>query len=640
MVRKMEGRVILAAVVFAAFTACSDNVKEHTAPAIHDRDSVSMMTSYGVNTLISDSGIIKYRIVTERWDVNIVRNPSRWTFEKGIFFEQFDEKFHVQAYIQADTAWYYDVKKLWHLRGRVRIRNINGLIYTSEELYWDGISHELYSNVFSKVVTPERQMEGSYFRSDEQMRHYLVSNSKGSFEREDMTGENKAEEQPQDPADTTKVEEYVRPATQKHRRGWLIVSMLASAFFSGMEIAFVSSNRLLAEMDKEKNGLAQKALNIFYQHPNNFVSTMLVGNNIALVIYGILFAKIFDETLFYPLSDGMRVTCDTLLSTLIVLFTGEFLPKSIFKNNPNTLLTVFAIPAYLFYVVLYPISRLATLLSKGLLRLIGIRMNKDVDGHEFTKVDLDYLVQSSIDNAARDEEIGEEVKIFQNALDFSETKVRDCMVPRTEIDAVEDTTTISGLQQMFVESGHSKIIVYHEDIDHITGYVHSSDMFRLTAAQSDATLNSLSSTLLRSISYVPESMLASKLMRMLMQQKRSLAVVVDEFGGTSGLVSLEDIMEEITGEIEDEHDNTNHVAKQISENEYVLSARLEIEKINEMFELDLPESDEYMTLGGLILHEYQSFPKLNEVVTIHGYEFKIIKNTATKIELVRLKVVE
>ena len=421
---------------------------------------------------------------------------------------------------------------------------------------------------------------------------------------------------------------------------WLIVSMLASAFFSGMEIAFVSSNRLLAEMDKEKNGLAQKALNIFYQHPNNFVSTMLVGNNIALVIYGILFAKIFDETLFYPLSDGMRVTCDTLLSTLIVLFTGEFLPKSIFKNNPNTLLTVFAIPAFLFYVVLYPISRLATLLSKGLLRLIGIRMNKDVDGHEFTKVDLDYLVQSSIDNAARDEEIGEEVKIFQNALDFSETKVRDCMVPRTEIDAVEDTTTISGLQQMFVESGHSKIIVYHEDIDHITGYVHSSDMFRLTAAQSDATLNSLSSTLLRSISYVPESMLASKLMRMLMQQKRSLAVVVDEFGGTSGLVSLEDIMEEITGEIEDEHDNTNHVAKQISENEYVLSARLEIEKINEMFELDLPESDEYMTLGGLILHEYQSFPKLNEVVTIHGYEFKIIKNTATKIELVRLKVVE
>ena len=219
MVRKMEGRLILAAVILTAFTACGGEMQEHTAPAIHDRDSVSMMTSYGVNTLISDSGVIKYRIVTERWDVNTVRVPSRWTFEKGVFFEQFDEKFHVQAYIQADTAWYYDQKKLWHLRGRVRIRNINGLIYTSEELFWDGISHELYSNVFSKVVTPERSMEGSYFRSDEQMSHYMVSNSKGSFEREDMTGENKAEEQPQNPADTAAVEEpIVRQAAQKHRR--------------------------------------------------------------------------------------------------------------------------------------------------------------------------------------------------------------------------------------------------------------------------------------------------------------------------------------------------------------------------------------------------------------------------------------
>ena len=218
MVRKMEGRLIIAAIILTALTACGNEVKEHTAPPIYDRDSVSMMTSYGVNTLISDSGVIKYRIVTERWDVNMVRQPSRWTFEKGIFFEQFDEKFHVQAYVQADTAWYYDQKKLWHLRGRVRIRNINGLIYTSEELYWDGMKHELYSNVFSKVVTPDRQMEGSYFRSDEQMRHYMVSNSKGSFEREDMTGESKAEEQPQNPADTATVEEPMRQAAQKHRR--------------------------------------------------------------------------------------------------------------------------------------------------------------------------------------------------------------------------------------------------------------------------------------------------------------------------------------------------------------------------------------------------------------------------------------
>jgi CBS domain containing-hemolysin-like protein len=422
---------------------------------------------------------------------------------------------------------------------------------------------------------------------------------------------------------------------------WLLIAMLFSAFFSGMEIAFVSSNRLLAEMDREKNGLSQRAISFFYQHPSNFVSTMLVGNNIALVIYGILFARIFDATLFAPLSDGMRVTADTLLSTLVVLFTGEFLPKTIFKNNPNTLLTVFAVPAWICYVVLWPISRFATLLSKGLLRCFGIRMKKGAGEREFTKVDLDYLVQTSIDNADNEDEIGEEVKIFQNALDFSETKIRDCMVPRTEIDAVEDTATIDDLKQVFIESGHSKIVVYHEDIDHIIGYIHSSDMFRLDfATVAQKLVSELGDQLIREISFVPETMLASKLMTQLMQQKRSLAVVVDEFGGTSGLVSLEDIMEEITGEIEDEHDNTTHVAKQLSEKEYILSARLEIEKVNEMFDLSLPESDEYMTVGGLILHEYQSFPKLNEIVRIGRYEFKIVKNTATKIELVRLNVLD
>ena len=419
----------------------------------------------------------------------------------------------------------------------------------------------------------------------------------------------------------------------------LLISMLFSAFFSGMEIAFVSSNRMLAEMDREKGGLSQRVISVFYQHPNNFVSTMLVGNNISLVIYGILFAQIFDQTLFYAFDDGVRVTCDTLLSTLIVLFTGEFLPKTIFKSNPNMMLTIFAVPAWLCYVILYPISRVATLLSKGILRIFGVRMNKNIGDKEFTKVDLDYLVQSSIDNAKDDEEIGEEVKIFQNALDFSETKVRDCMVPRTEIDSVEDTDTIAELKQVFIESGHSKIVVYHEDIDHIIGYIHSSDMFRLTASD-HVHIADLKSQIIREISFVPETMFASKLMKLLMQQKRSLAIVVDEFGGTSGLVSLEDIMEEITGEIEDEHDNNSHVAKQVAEGEYVLSARLEIEKVNEMFSLELPESDEYMTVGGLILHEYQSFPKLNEVIRIKSYEFKILKNTSTKIELVRLKVME
>jgi CBS domain containing-hemolysin-like protein len=433
----------------------------------------------------------------------------------------------------------------------------------------------------------------------------------------------------------------------------IVIAMLFSAFFSGMEIAFVSSNRMLAEMDREKHGISQKALDVFYAHPSNFVSTMLVGNNIALVIYGILFAMIFDQTLFAPFNEGMRVVCDTLLSTLVVLFTGEFLPKTFFKSNANSMLTFFAIPAWICYVVLWPVSRFATLLSKGILRLFGVHMDKNSGEREFTKVDLDYLLQTSIDNAKNEDEIGEEVRIFQNALDFSETKVRDCMVPRTEIDAVEDTATIEQLLQTFIESGHSKILVYHEDIDHVIGYIHSSDLFRLSKEDNsqfsilhaqlstlNSTLSTLNSPLVRSISFVPETMLAQKLMEQLMAQKRSLAVVVDEFGGTAGLVSLEDIVEEITGEIEDEHDNTNLVSKQVGDHEYILSARLEIEKINEQYDLDLPESDDYMTLGGLILHEYQSFPKLNEQVRIGRFEFKILKNTATKIELVRLKLID
>lgn len=417
----------------------------------------------------------------------------------------------------------------------------------------------------------------------------------------------------------------------------LIVTMIFSAFFSGMEIAFVSSNRLRAEMDREKNGLSQRAISYFYQHPNNFVSTMLVGNNIALVIYGILFARIFDATLFSGMSDGLRVTADTLLSTVVVLFTGEFLPKTIFKASPNTMLTLFAIPAWICYVVLYPISRFATQLSRGLMRIFGVKISKEVQDKEFSKVDLDYLVQSSIDNAENEDDIEDEVKIFHNALDFSDTKVRDCMVPRTEIEAVDiEDCTMEQLQNRFVESGHSKIVVYRDDIDHVIGYVHSSDLFRLKTDNTQRSM--LNVQLVREMPYVPETMAASKLMHTFLQQKKSLAVVIDEFGGTSGLVSLEDIVEEIFGDIEDEHDNTKYVARELGEGEYMLSARLEIEKVNEMFGIDLPESDEYMTVGGLILHEYQSFPKLNEVVKIGHFEFKIIKNTMTKIELVRLKV--
>lgn len=406
--------------------------------------------------------------------------------------------------------------------------------------------------------------------------------------------------------------------------------MALSAFFSGMEIAFVSSNRMLAEMDREGNGIAKKIISKFYNHPNGFVSTMLVGNNIVLVVYGILVARLFDSTIFSSLDDGMKVTADTLLSTLVILFTGEFLPKILFKNNANRLLSVFSVPAYLFYILLWPISRFSTLMSKCLLRIVGIRMEAEADDEGFSKVDLDYLVQSSIENAHSDEEINEEVKIFQNALDFSDCKVRDCMVPRTEVNAVDvNDCTVDELMQKFVESGNSKIIVYEGDIDHIIGYIHSSEMFRNRDNWRQCVCK---------MPFVPETMAAQKLMHILLQQKKSLGVVIDEFGGTSGIVSLEDIVEEIFGDIEDEHDSTKYIATQVGDNEYMLSARLEIDKVNDLFDLDLPESDDYMTVGGYILHEYQSFPKLNEVITIGRYEFRIIKSTMTKIELVKLKV--
>lgn len=410
----------------------------------------------------------------------------------------------------------------------------------------------------------------------------------------------------------------------------ILVTMVFSAFFSGMEIAFVSSNRMLAEVEKDRNGFAQKMISTFYKHPNAFVSTMLVGNNIVLVIYGILFARLFDQTLFADYSGGTRVFLDTILSTVVVLFTGEFLPKTLFKNNPNRLLTIFAPLAYLFYIILWPISKFATFLAKVLLRLFGIKMQKEDDDEGFSKVDLDYLVHSSIDNAKNDEEIEDEVRIFQNALEFPDIKVRDCMIPRTEINAVDmNDCTLEELKMKFVESGNSKLLVYQDDIDHVVGYIHSSELFRNPDDWHKT---------IRTLPFVPETMAAQKLMKILLQQKKSIGVVVDEFGGTSGIVSLEDIVEEIFGDFEDEHDNAKYVAKKTNDGQYVLSARLEIDKVNEMFELDLPESDDYMTIGGLILHEYQSFPKLNEVIAIGRFEFKILKNTSTKIELVKLKV--
>lgn len=415
----------------------------------------------------------------------------------------------------------------------------------------------------------------------------------------------------------------------------IIVILMFSAFFSGMEMAFVSSDKLRVELDRSNASLTSKILNVFYTRPNDFISTLLVGNNIALVVYGILMADVIDTYLLAPLhlnmNEGVNLACQTIISTLIVLVTGEFLPKTLFKANPNRMLNIFAIPAFIIYILLYPISKFTSALSRGILRMTGLKVNKKASEQAFTKIDLDNLIQSSIESAKDENGITDEIKIFQNALYFSEVKVRDCMVPRTEIEAVELNTPIEALKNRFIESGNSKIIVYKDDIDHIVGFIHSSEMFRNPA---DWT------TQVKETPVVPETMSAQNLLKKFMQQKKSLAVVVDEFGGTSGIVTMEDLVEEIFGDIEDEHDNTNYVAQKVGEHEYVLSGRLEVEKANELFGLELPESEEYVTVSGLILHQYQSFPKLNEVVKFGRFEFKIIKNTTTKIELVRLKITE
>lgn len=415
---------------------------------------------------------------------------------------------------------------------------------------------------------------------------------------------------------------------------YLIISMVFSAYFSGMEIAFVSSNKLRFEMDKsEDNNIINKILSLFYRHSNNFISTMLVGNNIALVVYGILSAKIIDSLVIKPLgleiSELIDLAIQTIISTAVILVTGEFIPKTLFKINPNSTLRIFALPTFIFYILLYPISRFSTSLSNLFIRIGGMKIEEEKSKKAFTKIDLDNLIQTSIEDEG-EEEVENEVKIFQNALDFSSIKIRDCIVPRTEIFAVEDTMEIDELKSKFIESGKSKLIVFKDSIDNIIGYIHSAEMFRIT----DSNWQSL----IREIPIVPETMAGQKLMKIFIQSKKSLAVVVDEFGGTAGIISLEDLVEEIIGDIEDEHDTSNYIAKEVGEKEYVLSARLEIEKVNELFGLELPESEDYITVGGLILNEYQSFPKLNEIIRIKDYQFKIIKVASTKIELVRLKV--
>ena len=408
---------------------------------------------------------------------------------------------------------------------------------------------------------------------------------------------------------------------------FILLTLLFSAFFSGLEIAFVTSNKLRFELDKKQRNLTSSILSVFYRNPQQFISTMLVGNNICLVIYGLLMAQVMTPWLSFMGSQFLITLTQTILATIIVLFTGDFLPKTIFRVNPNLFLRFFSWLLLIFYFILYPISRFSTWISIKALRLFGLKISSTTKENVFSRIDLNYLLQESFENPESEKELENEVKIFQNALDFSKVKLRDCFVPRTEIVALDYESNIEALKEAFIETGFSKIPIFKGDVDNIIGYIHSSEMFE---HQKDWKKQ------INQIPIVPENMAAQKLMKMFLTQKKSIAVVVDEFGGTAGIVTLEDIMEEIFGEIEDEHDVQDYIAEKTGENEYLFSGRLEVETINSRFNLNLPESDDYETIAGFVLHNHQHFPKMNEVVRIDRFSIKCMKVTNNRIELVKV----
>lgn len=408
----------------------------------------------------------------------------------------------------------------------------------------------------------------------------------------------------------------------------ILVSLLFSAFFSGMEIAFVSSNKLRFELEKRESRLTAKIITMFYRYPQQYITTMLVGNNICLVVFSMLMAEILEPYFSLFISNDLLMSfVQSVVATVIVLFVGEFFPKTLFRINPNLWLRIFAPLLYVIYVVLYPVSLMSTWMSIGLLRLTGAKVTKQAQDITFSRVDLMYLLQESYDAEEKDEDMGQEVKMLQNALDFSSVKLRDCYVPRTEVVALPYDVDTDKLKETFIETGLSKILIYKNDIDNIVGYIHQSEMFSHKSEWQQH---------INPVPIVPENMAAQRLMKLFMQQKKSIAVVVDEFGGTAGIVTLEDIIEQIFGEINDEHDKCEYTQEQVGPKEFLLSGRLEVKAVNERFGLDLPLSEKYDTIAGLILEHYGHFPKVNESIEVEDFTFKCLKMAGNRIDLVKL----
>ncbi len=409
----------------------------------------------------------------------------------------------------------------------------------------------------------------------------------------------------------------------------IFLSLLFSAFFSGMEIAFTSANKLRLELNRKQGHVSSGLISIFTANPGQYIATMLVGNNIALVIYGIEMAKLLTP-IFSPhiSSDSTILLLQTILSTIIILVTAEFLPKSLFRLRSNALLNFFAFPVFIFYLLFYPISKLSTALSYGIIQtLLRTKIRNEERKPIFGKIDLDHLIGQSSASTDDGGTHDQELKIFQNALDFSEVRIRDCMIPRTDIEAIDIESTIKELTQKFIETKYSRIPVFKESIDNIVGYINSKELFRNP--------QDIESRLI-AIDFIPETMRANKVLAKFIKEHKSIAIVVDEFGGTSGLVTIEDIIEEIIGEIDDEHDRNEFVEKQLSDTEFILSGRLEIKHLNETYHLGIPETDEYETLAGFILYHYQNIPKPNETIILSDFTIRIIRMNETRIDLIRL----
>lgn len=409
-----------------------------------------------------------------------------------------------------------------------------------------------------------------------------------------------------------------------------LVAILFSGFFSGSEIAFVQSSKVRMEIDAARGGIINRIIHGFSRHEDMFISTLLVGNNVVLVIYGISFSAIINPFLerWFDNNEALVLIANTIISTGIILISGEFLPKTTFRINPNVTMRWLALPLSLIYCLLYPISWFVSAISRGMMKIFGLS-GKEEDGKRLTMDELDDYIQETMENRDNKRDVDNEVKIFRNAIDFKDTEISECMRPRNEIISVPiEGTTRRQLLKVFITTGRSKVIVYRDDIDDIVGYIHVSELFN---RENDWRKH------LKPVLFTPETMLANKMMRRMMSQKRSMAVVVDEFGGTAGLVTLEDIVEEIFGEIEDEHDKDKLEAREVSPGVFEFSGRVEVSQANDEFNLGIRESEDYHTLAGFIMFNLGALPSKGETIEVNDLKITVLKMATTKIELIRIE---